>query len=185
MAQLGQRFDASQYDTEARDYDELPNGIYELEATVAEITQAKTGSGTVLKITDTVIAPEKYKGRLLFSNFNIENQNAQAQEIGQKQLAMRCRALGLSGVDDTDQLLLISFTAKIGLGKPSKDGQYPARAEIKRYYYPDEGDIPQPLVEEPAANDNRPAQRAATPATAPARTAAAAPAKTANPWSKK
>lgn len=181
MAQLGQRFDASSIDTEARDYDELPNGIYQFETTVAEIKPTANGNGTILKITDTVLAPEAFKGRLLFSNINIENQNAQAQEIGQRDLAMRCRAMGLTGVDDTDELRLIAFTAKVGLGKPSKDGQYPARAEIKRFYYPDQGDIPEPLVEV-AANDNRPASRAATPA---ARPPVAAPAKTANPWSKK
>lgn len=183
MAQLGQKFDAGQFDTEARDYPELPNGIYRLEATAAEIKATANGNGKILKITDTVLEPEEFKGRLLFSNVNIENANAQAQEIGQRDLAMRCRALGLSGIDDTDELLLISYTAKIGLGKPSKDGQYPARAEIKRFYYPDQGDIPDPAVDAPAANDNRPPPRAATPAARPA--PAAAPAKTANPWSKK
>lgn len=200
MAQLGQRFDASAIDTEARDYEELPNGIYQLETTVAEIKPTANGNGTILKITDTVLAPEAYRGRLLFSNINIENQNAQAQEIGQRDLAMRCRALGLTGVDDTDELRLIAFTAKVGLGKPQyekkPDGtfardaggnlieKYPARAEIKRYYYPDQGDIPEPGVLANPANDNRPAPRAATPAARPAQ-AAAAPAKTANPWSKK
>ena len=184
MAQLGQRFDASAIDTESRDYEELPNGIYQFETTEAEVKPTANGNGTILKITDTVIAPEAFKGRLLFSNINIENANAVAQEIGQRDLAMRCRALGLTGVDDTDELRLIAFTAKVGLGKPSKDGQYPARAEIKRFYYPDQGDIPEPAVDGPAANDNRPAPRAATPAARPA-PAAAAPAKTANPWSKK
>lgn len=181
MAQLGQRFDASAYDTKSRDYEELPDGIYQLETTVAEIKPTSNCTGKILKITDTVLAPDVYKGRLLFSNINIENANAQAQEIGQKELAMRCRALGLTGIDDTDELRLIAFTAKVGLGKPSKDGQYPARAEIKRYYYPDQGDIPEPFVEVPA-NDNRPAPRTASPATLQA---AATPAKTANPWSKK
>ena len=187
MAQLSQKFDAGQHDTEARDYPELPNGIYQLETTAAEIKDTANGNGKILKVTDTVIAPEAFKGRLLFSNINIENANAQAQEIGQRDLAMRCRALELTGIDDTDELLLCAFTAKIGLGKPSKDGQYPARAEIKRFYYPDQGDIPEPLVDEPAANDNRPAPRAATPSARPApaaRPAAAPAAKGANPWSK-
>jgi len=184
MAQLGQRFDASAIDTESRDYEELPNGIYQFETTVAEIKPTKDGNGTVLKITDTVLAPEAYRGRLLSSNINIENQNAQAQEIGQRDLAKRCRAMGLTGIDDTDELRLIAFTAKIGLGKPSKDGQYPARPEIKEFYYPDQGNIPEPEVAAPAANDNRPAPRVATPAARLA-PAAATPAKTANPWSKK
>ena len=184
MAQLGQKFDASQFDTESRDYAELPNGEYRFEATAAEIKDTANGNGKILKLTYTVLAPEKYEGRKLFTNMNLENANAQAQEIGQRDLAMLCRALGLTGVDDTDELLLISFAAKVGLGKPSKDGQYPARAEIKRYYYPDQGDAPEPSVVESAANDNRPAPRAATPAARPS--APSAPAdKGANPWSKK
>ena len=174
MAQLGQRFDASAHDTEARDYEDLPNGIYQFETTVAEIKPTANGNGTILKITDSVLAPEAYKGRLLFSNINIENANAQAQEIGQRDLAMRCRAMGLTGVDDTDELRLIAFTAKVGLGKPSKDGQYPARPEIKVFYYPDQGNVPEPEVAAPPANDNKPAPRAATPAARPATTAAPA-----------
>src|SRR5690606_38280670 len=86
-----------------------------------------------------------------------------AQEIGQRQLASLCRAIGVSAVDDTEDLLFKSFTARVALGRPSKDGQYPARAEIKRYYYPDEGNVPpaeidatQPAAQRPA-NDNRPA----------------------------
>ncbi|PDT76954.1 hypothetical protein CO676_33620, partial [Sinorhizobium sp. BJ1] len=73
--------------------------------------------------------------------------------------------------------------AKIGLGK-AQNG-YPARAEVKRYYFEDEGNVPEPAIDAvqptPAAapaNDNR--QAAARPA------AAAAPAGGArkNPWSK-
>lgn len=59
-------------------------------------------------------------------------------------------------VEDSEELHFKAFTAKIGLGKPSKDGQYPARAEIKRYYFPDQGDVPEPAIDaEQPANDNR------------------------------
>lgn len=68
-------------------------------------------------------------------------------------------------VEDSEELHFKAFTVKIGLGKPSKDGQYPARAEIKRYYFPDQGDVPEPAIDaeqpRPAANDNRPAARVA------------------------
>jgi hypothetical protein len=164
MAQLGQRFDATQYDTEQRDYENLPDGIYEMEIESSDITPTKDGRGMVLKTTDVVVRPEALKGRKLFSNYNLENQSAQAQEIGQRQFASLCRAIGVDTVDNSEELHFRTFTVKIGLGKPSKDGQFAARAEIKKYYFPDQGDLPEPAIDanQPApaaapraANDNR------------------------------
>lgn len=183
MAQLGQRFNAQDYDTEQRDFEELPNGVYQVEIEASDVTKTSNGRGTILKTTNIVIAPEEFKGRKLFNNFNLENDNPQAQEIGQKQFAALCRAIGVDAVDDSEELHFRSYTVKVGLGKPSKDGQYPARAEIKRYYFPDEGNVPEPAVDanqpaprqtaapandnrRPAANDNR--QAAAKTAAKPA-----------------
>lgn len=178
MAQLGQKFNATEHETEQNDYPELPNGIYQLEMTASDVVPTKDGKGTILKTTFDVVAPEEYKKRKLFNNYNLENSNPDAQRIGQAQFASLCRAIGVDEVDDTEDLHVRTFTAKIGLGKPSKDGQYPARAEIKTYYFPDTGNIPEPAIDanQPAAapasvtraqapaNDNR--QQAAAPATA-------------------
>lgn len=173
MAQLGQKFDATQHDTEQRDYEELPNGIYKMEMEASDVTPTSKGDGTILKTTNVVIEPEEYAGRKLFTNYNLENKNAQAQEIGQRQFASLCRAIGVGEVEDSEELHFRAFTVKVGLGKPSKDGQYPARAEFKRYYFPDEGSVPEPAIDDnqpkkpandnrPAAsNDNKPAQAAA------------------------
>lgn len=173
MAGLGQRFDATAHDTEQRgEYEELPNGVYDLEVTESDVVPTKNGSGTILKTTNRVVAPAEYEGRLLFNNYNLENANAQAQEIGQRQFASLCRAIGVTEVEDSEELHFKTFRVKIKLGKPSKDGQYPARAEIGRYYFADEGDIPDVGIDasqpaktpapandnrRPAANDNRPA----------------------------
>lgn len=181
MARLGTAFDATQHDTTQSDYSELPNGIYRLEIEASDVVPTKNGKGTILKTTFSVIEPADYKDRKLFGNYNLENESAQAQEIGQKQFAMLCRAIGESSVEDSEDLHFRGFVVKIGLGKPSKDGQYPARAEIKTYFYPDdEKPVPEPAIDavQPAAtpapaNDNRPA----------AKPAAAAPAKK-NPWAK-
>lgn len=175
MASLGSTFNAQDHDTEQRgDYEELPNGTYLLEIEASDVVPTKAGNGTVLKTTVVVIAPEAYKGRKLFTQYNLENSNPQAQEIGQRQFASLCRAIGVDAVSDSEELHFRAFTAKIGLGKPSKDGQYPARAEIKSYAFPDQGNVPEPAIDanQPAkapANDNRPA-----PAQAAARPAAAA-----------
>jgi hypothetical protein len=186
MARLGSTFDATKHDTTQSDYSELPNGDYELEIEASEVAATKDGTGTILKTTMVVIRPEEYAKRKLFNNFNLENKSSVAQEIGQRQLASLCRAIGVSEVEDSEELHFKAFTAKIGLGKASKDGQYPARAEIKRYYYPDEGNVPQPSIDanQPVAqarpaNDNRPAA-ANSNKTAPA--AAAAGGQKKRPW---
>lgn len=160
MANLGTTFKAEDHDTEQRgEYEELPNGVYSLEIEASDVGPTKSGTGTVLKTTNVVIAPEQFKGRKLFSTYNLENANEVAQRIGQQQFASLCRAIGIQSVEDSEQLHFIRFVAKVGLGKPSKDGQYPARAEIKAYYFPDQGNVPEPEIDavQPvkAANDNR------------------------------
>lgn len=173
MAKLNTKFDATAHDTTPRDYEELPSGNYRMEIETADVAPTKSGDGTVLKVTMQVVEPEEFAGRKLFTNYNLENKNAQAQEIGQRQFASLCRAMEIGEVDDTDDILFKSFMVKVALGKPSKDGQYPARAEPKRYWYPDEGNVPEPAIDDnqpkkpandnrPAAsNDNKPAQAAA------------------------
>ncbi|WP_247877613.1 hypothetical protein [Brucella pituitosa] len=92
----------------------------------------------------------------------------------------------MSSVEDTDDLLFKSFTVRVALGKPSKDGQYPARAEIKKYFFPDENNVPEPSIDaqQPAAaaqrpaNDNRPAAANNNKPAQPAKAAGS------RPWSK-
>jgi hypothetical protein len=72
------------------------------------------------------------------------------------------------------------------MGKDSKeknaDGspQYPARNTIKKYFYPDQGDVPEPAIDavQPAA----PAARAQAPANDNRQAAAAAKPAGAKPW---
>lgn len=197
MASLGMKFNATEHDTTQRDFaGELPNGIFKLEIDMSEVKETSKGTGTYLATTVVVLEPEEYKGRKIFNNnYNLQNDNPQAEEIGKKQFASLCRAIGVSEVDDSEELHFRPFYAKIGRGKASvgKDGKnYPGRAEIKKYFFPtdDNGnaidppelaiDAIQPEEEaapapandnrRPAANENKPA-------------AAAAPAKK-NPWSK-
>jgi len=199
MAKLGQRFDATAHDTEQRaEYEDLPAGIYQFEVEASEVVEtgeehARTGSG--MKYTANVLAPPELAGKKFFGFINLENINAQAQEIGQRELASMCRAMGVDGADDTEELHFHTYTAKLGMGKPSKKvhpvghpqaGQprFPARMEVKRYFYPDEGDVPeaeidaiQPVKVAAPANDNRVAANTNT----AAKPAAAAGAR---PWSK-
>lgn len=194
MASLGKKFDATAHDTTQTDYAELPNGIYKLEIEASDVVPTKAEDGTILKVTNVVLEPEDYKGRKIFNNYNIENKSAQAQEIGQKQFAALCRAIGVGEVEDSEDLHFKAYTARVALGKPSKDGQYPARAEIRRYYFEDEGNVPEPAIDavQPAAPaTTAPAARPAAannnhrPAANQNAAPVAAKAAGARPWGKK
>lgn len=180
MATLGTRFKATEHDTTQNDYAPLPDMIADVEIIQSEIkeTSTKNGNGKMLMLRQSIIEPEDYRGRLVFGNITLEHDNPQTQEIGQKTFAKLCRSLELDEVEDSDELHFKSFRVKIGMGKPSKEKDangnplYPAKNEIKTYYYPDEGSMPDVGVlggapandNRKAANDNRsaPAQQSAT-----------------------
>ncbi len=204
MAGLGRKYTSGDVDTEQRDFEDLPAGIYKLEIEGTDIVDtgpenARTGNG--LKYTSNVLEPEELKGRKFFGFINLENKNDEAQRIGQQEFACLRRACGIDEINDSEELHFIGYTVKLALGKPSKklnaDGtpMYPARMQVKRYYFPDEGNMPEAALDavQPAkgpgkpandnrqqpANDNRPQTAAKTTAS----TAAAAGAK--RPWGKK
>ena len=196
MAKLSTRFDATEHDTTQRtEFEDLPTGIYKFEIEASEIKEtgpegARTGCG--MKYTANVLEPEAVAGRKFFGFVNLENANAQAQEIGQREFASLCRAMELDGADDSEELHFRPYGVKLGMGKPSKklgaDGQpaYPARVEVKRYFFPAEGELPEPAIDDvqpvkaaAPANDNRPAANTNT-SSAPAAKPAGS-----KPWAKK
>lgn len=190
MARIGVRVEATEENTQQRDFGNIPNGDYMLEITASEVREKNENTrdhAITLLTTFDVIEPADFKGRKIFANFNLQHPKDDVQRIGQQQFACLLRALGLSEApEDSEELHLISFMAKIGMGRDSKeknaDGspKYAARNEVKKYYYPDQGDMPQPSVDEvqppAAANDNKPAPAAARPAAAAAGS---------RPWGKK
>jgi hypothetical protein len=167
MAKIGVRVEATEENTQQRDFTNLPNGDYQLEISASEIKEKNEGTrdhAINLSVTIDVLAPEELKGRKLFNNYNLQHPSAQVQEIGQRQFACLLRSLGLNEApEDSDELHFISFMARVGMGKDSKeknaDGspKYAARNELKKYHYPDEGNLPEPKVDAApvAANDNR------------------------------
>lgn len=179
MARIGVKVEATEENTKQRDFTNLPDGDYLLEVTANDVkikNEGRSDQSVNVSLTIDVIQPEEMKGRKLFANYNLEHPNAQAMEIGKDQFACLLRALGMQeSPEDGDELMFKEFMAKVGMGKDSKtknaDGspQYPARNELKKYYYPDEGNMPTPAITAPTpANDNRPATTAAKPAAAAA-----------------
>jgi len=165
MAALGKKFDATAFDTEPQEYELLPEGIYRLEIIASEVKE-EDGNKQV-PITIGVIEPEEYARRQIRLWIDYEHSDADKQARGQRELAQICRAVGVNDPENTEELHLIGFTAKVkkGTAGVSKAGNpYKARNSITRYYYPDEGNAPEPFVDaaaaaaparQPAANNNR------------------------------
>jgi len=189
MASLGKTYVAGDVDTTQKDFEDLPAGIMQFEIEATDVVEtgpegARTGVG--LKYTANLLAPEEVSGRKFFGFINLENKNPTAQEIGQREFASLRRACGIDQIDDTEELHFRTYTVKLGLGRPSKDGKYPARMEVKRYFFPDENNVPEPSIDaqQPAAaaqrpaNDNRPAAANNNKPAQPAKAAGS------RPWSK-
>lgn len=193
MAKFGVNVAVTEESTVQRaQYENLPNGNYLLQMEAGEIVEKNEGQpdhSIMLKSTFEVVEPEEFAGRKLFGNYNLKNKSEIAQKIGNEQFQCLLRALEIGEItedSDTDDLLFKSFVASVGLGKDSKDKNadgtpvYPAKPEIKRYWFPDENNAPELGVTTPKpANDNRPAANDNAPKAAPAKAAGA------KPWAKK
>ncbi len=189
MAKLGVSIEVTEEGTKQNDYSNLPDGVYLLqvgEASVKEKDENTSKHAISVNALIKVIEPEELKDRGFYVNYNVKHPNQQAQDIGNRDFQKLLRSLDLGSLpdDDTDNLLFIPFYAKVGMGKDGKeknaDGspKYPARNEIKRYYFPDEDNAPEVGVTTAAAPVAA-SKAAPEPAAQPQRPAGA------KPWGKK
>lgn len=142
----------------------LPAGVYTCMAVESEVKPTKSGAGQIANFTLQVMEGP-FNGRKLFARINIQNQNPDAEKIGQSQLSALCHAVGVLNVADTAQLHNRPFRAKVKVRKDDT-GRYEDQNEVSGYE---------------SVGDAAPAQAGfvAPAATAPAAPAAAAPAP---PW---
>lgn len=108
-------------------FDPLPEGWYNATITGAEIKDTKAGDGKYIACKYAITGPS-HQGRVVFGNLNIKNASTKAEEIGRMQLGEIMRAIGLSSVRDTDQLIGGNLCIKLVV----KTGEY-AGNEIKGF----------------------------------------------------
>lgn len=101
-------------------FDPLPAGWYDVVADEVSLSQNKAGTGAYIKVRFTVIG-EKYRGRKVFTYINVQNQNAQAQEIGLANLRAFMVAIGLRNMTDVSQLANKPLQIRLRL-KESRNG---------------------------------------------------------------
>ena len=72
----------------------------------------------------------EYQGRVVWTNLNTRNPNPKAEEIGRQQLGNIMRAIGLTKLEDTDQLLGGNLAIKVSV---RDDPTYGSSNEVKGY----------------------------------------------------
>jgi hypothetical protein len=153
------------------DFKPLPAGWYQVSINKAELRNTKDETGQYIAVRYDVTGPT-HQGRVVFGNLNIKNKSEKAESIGRAQLGELMRALGLSKVSDTDQLVGGSLSIKLDVREARTDAAtgktYEASNDVKGFK---------------ASGDAMPASAVPSfskPAAAAPKTDSAAP-----PWAKK
>jgi len=120
MAFLGEEFDATAVEGSSI-YDPLPAGWYTAKITEAELKDTKAGTGQYIKVRYDITGPTN-QGRVVYGNLNVKNPNPKAEEIGRQQLAELMRAIGLTKVRDSDQLIGGDLSIKLKITKSEEYG---------------------------------------------------------------
>jgi len=71
---------------ESKGFEPIPAGKYLCATTNAEVKPTNNKLGAYVKLELTVQAPEGFKNRKLWTNFNVKNQSEEAERIGKEQL---------------------------------------------------------------------------------------------------
>jgi hypothetical protein len=129
MAQLPETFSADALPVSDRNFEPLPAGWYTAVVNGAEIKNTKAGTGQYIAIRYDITGPS-HQGRVVFGNLNIKNPNPKAEEIGRQQLGELMRSIGLSTVQDTDQLIGGQLQIKLEIRESE---QYGASNDVKAF----------------------------------------------------
>jgi hypothetical protein len=144
---------------ESTGFDPIPAGTYTATITEAGLQDTKAGTGQYIKVRYDITGPT-HQGRVVYGNLNIRNPNPKAEEIGRQQLGDLMRAIGLSSVNDTDQLVGGSCQIKVVISPARTDEKtgtaYDASNEVKGWKAVSGSVAPAPVATssqpKPAAN---------------------------------
>ena len=123
MASLS--FDANSVEITSRD--PIPAGVYEALICDSEVRPTRSGNGKGINLTFEILSGP-HKGRKVFAWINFQHPKAEAQRIGQEELARICKAVGVGKLDDTAQLHNLPMMITVAIDKND-----PSRNVIKAY----------------------------------------------------
>lgn len=164
MSRLDQTFNVADL-PESDSFEPIPAGTYTAQIADAELKATKAGTGQYIKLRLDITGPT-HQGRVVFANLNIRNPNETAERIGRQQLGDVMRAIGLSQVQDTDQLVGGALKIKVTVRPPS-DG-YDASNDVKSYSAIGGSKPPMPQAAAPKPASSAPWAKKAEPENEPA-----------------
>lgn len=129
MGFLNQEFNVNDL-PQGNSYDVLPEGWYTATISKADVQPTKDGTGQYIKVRYDITGPT-HQGRAVFANINIRNASPKAEEIGRQHLGEIMRAIGLTKVTDSDQLIGGHLQIKVAIRPAS--GQYGESNEVKGF----------------------------------------------------
>ena len=121
-------FDASTIDP-TNTFDAIPAGEYEVIITDSTLKATKDGTGQYLEL-KLEIQSGQYHGRNLWDRLNLQNRNATAVQIAQRQLSQICHATGVMQVAESSMLHNRPMIAKVAVRQ--EPGRDPSN-EVKGY----------------------------------------------------
>lgn len=130
MADLGGSFDPSDVpeDENRRDFDLIPSSWQTAQIIESSVEPTKSGSGDKLSLTWEIVEG-KFERRKIWQTINIRNNSAEAERIGQRELADICEATGAGRIRDSEELHFKPCLIRVGLSK--KQEGYEQRNEVK------------------------------------------------------
>jgi len=136
MAKLfgGEKFD-TRNEEEMESFDALPPGDYVCRIKKSEMKENKNKNGHYLSL-QFEVSEGKKKGRILFSNLNLDHPNSDAVAMARKELTSIVKACGKTSVEDSEELHGIDIVCKVV--KKAATANYPEGNEIKGYKAYDE-----------------------------------------------
>jgi len=140
--ECGKEIDMWDFSNVAEDGGLVPAGIYKVAVVDAELKDTKSGTGKIIK-TQFKILEGANAGRLIFSNFNIINDNEQAMNIGRAQLK---RLMVQAGKENPDTLSspseLVGLTCMAEVTVAGGKGEYGPSNQVGKFTAIDKEDAP-------------------------------------------
>jgi len=128
MAELA--YTADYQDAEEMSFDPVPIGKYAVVIEESDYLDAKSGNGRYLKLVYQIIDGE-YKGKKLFNNLNLENNNQQAVQIARRSLNAICQAVDVQDIEDSAELHNIPLMVEVGI---KNNADYGPQNVIKKHF---------------------------------------------------
>jgi len=122
-------FDARTVEPTA-DFEPIPAGKYIAAITESEMKPTKSGSGSYLQLSFTILEGE-HKNRVLWARLNLNNPNATAVKIARSELSAICHAVGVLSPQDSVELHNLPLLITVKLKKRDDTGEL--TNEIKGY----------------------------------------------------